>query len=218
MIDVKKFLTAAEQAFPKLKPEQLQRLVFTNRTQRNILLAAPLAVAQILWIHLICDGPSDIVLGFEPGEEGIMDEKPKSTAEPVLTRLGLALIATISIFSSIAALILFGYYFQIHGDAVEGQSLVFASFATNSLVYIFAYRSMRQPLWRMKPLKQNKPLIWAVLAGFGMVIVPFYVPALRELLGIVPLAPLQWLLIGGIAVALLIVVEISKAINQRLQG
>jgi Ca2+-transporting ATPase len=25
---------------------------------------APLAVAQILWIHLICDGPSDIVLGF----------------------------------------------------------------------------------------------------------------------------------------------------------
>ncbi len=27
---------------------------------------APLIVAQILWIHLICDGPSDIVLGFEP--------------------------------------------------------------------------------------------------------------------------------------------------------
>ena len=25
---------------------------------------APLLVAQILWIHLICDGPSDIVLGF----------------------------------------------------------------------------------------------------------------------------------------------------------
>ena len=39
---------------------------------------APLLVAQILWIHLICDGPSDIVLGFEPKEKGIMDEKPKS--------------------------------------------------------------------------------------------------------------------------------------------
>ena len=27
---------------------------------------APLLVAQILWIHLICDGPADIMLGFEP--------------------------------------------------------------------------------------------------------------------------------------------------------
>ena len=34
---------------------------------------APLLVAQILWIHLICDGPSDIVLGFEPQENGIME-------------------------------------------------------------------------------------------------------------------------------------------------
>ena len=42
---------------------------------------APLTVAQILWIHLICDGPSDIVLGFEPKEPGIMDEKPKSVKE-----------------------------------------------------------------------------------------------------------------------------------------
>jgi Ca2+-transporting ATPase len=38
---------------------------------------ALMAVAQILWIHLICDGPSDIVLGFEPRENGIMDEPPK---------------------------------------------------------------------------------------------------------------------------------------------
>ena len=67
---------------------------------------APLAVAQILWIHLICDGPSDIVLGFEPKEEGIMDEKPKSTKEPVLAPLGLTLIGVISICSAIAALIL----------------------------------------------------------------------------------------------------------------
>ena len=58
---------------------------------------APLLVAQILWIHLICDGPSDIVLGFEPKEEGIMDEPPKSLREPVLTRLGGSMIILISL-------------------------------------------------------------------------------------------------------------------------
>ncbi len=177
---------------------------------------APLAVAQILWIHLICDGPSDIVLGFEPKEAGVMDEKPKSLKEPVLTRLGLSLIGVISVASALAALAIFGYYFQIHGDPVEGQSLVFASFAVNSMVYIFAYRSMQQPLVRMNPLSQNKPLILAVLAGLLLVAVAFAVPAIRSLLGIVPLSLEQWALIGGVAVSLLGVVEIGKWISNHV--
>ncbi len=176
---------------------------------------APLLVAQILWIHLICDGPSDIVLGFEPKEDGIMDEKPKSIKESILPPLGLSLISVISIGSSIAALGIFGHYLHIHGNEVEGRSLVFASFAVNSLVYIFAYRSMRRPLYRMNSLRYNMPLVWAVLSGFAMVALPFAVPKLREVLGIVPLDPLQWLLIAGVALALLIAVEIGKAISNR---
>jgi Ca2+-transporting ATPase len=179
---------------------------------------APLAVAQILWIHLICDGPSDIVLGFEPKEPGIMKEKPKSLKEPVLTHLGLSLIGVISITSTIAALLLFGYYFNIHGDAVEGRSLVFASFATNSMIYIFAYRSMRRPLYRMNRLSENKPLVWAVLGGLLLVLIAFIVPGIRHLLGIVPLHPEQWLIVAGIASILLISVEIGKWISNRIHA
>jgi Ca2+-transporting ATPase len=171
---------------------------------------APLAVAQILWIHLICDGPSDIVLGFEPKEEGIMDEKPKSTKEPVLAPLGLTLIGVISIGSAIAALSLFGHFFLSHGSQVEGRSLVFASFAVNSMIYIFAYRSMRLPLFRASPLARNKPLVLAVIAGLLMVVIAFAIPSLRTLLGIMPLTLQQWSLIAAIAVGMLMAVEIGK--------
>jgi Ca2+-transporting ATPase len=178
---------------------------------------APLAVAQILWIHLICDGPSDIVLGFEPKESGIMDEPPKPKDAPVLTRLGLSLIGVISIMSSVFALLIFNYYYSIHGDAVEGRSLVFASFAVNSMVYIFAYRSMRQPIWKMTPLRENPLLIVTVLAGLATAVIAFLIPALRELLGIVPLTLSQWSLIAGIALLLLVIVEIAKLIANRNQ-
>lgn len=171
---------------------------------------APLAVAQILWIHLICDGPSDIVLGFEPKEEGIMNEKPKSTKEPVLAPLGLTLIGVISICSAIAALVLFGHFFLTHGSQAEGRSLVFASFAVNSMIYIFAYRSMRVPLFRASPLSNNKPLVLAVIAGLLMVVIAFAIPQLRTLLGIVPLSLLQWGWIAAIAVGLLMAVELGK--------
>jgi len=174
---------------------------------------APLAVAQILWIHLICDGPSDIVLGFEPEEEGIMDEKPKSIKEPVLAPLGLTLIGVISIGSAIAALALFGHSYLSHHDLAEGQSLVFASFAVNSMVYIFAYRSMRLSLFKASPLSRNKPLIWAVIAGLLMVVIAFAFPSIRSLLGIVPLTLQQWSWIAGIAIGLLMAVEVGKWIR-----
>jgi len=176
---------------------------------------APLAVAQILWIHLICDGPSDIVLGFEPKEIGIMDEKPKSVKEPVLTPLGLSLIGVISVASTVTALLLFGHFFQAHNNPAEGRSIVFASFAVNSMIYIFAYRSMRQPLFRMRPLTENQPLIWTVIAGLVTAVIPFLVPALRNLLGILPLSFGEWMLVAGVALSLLIIVETGKWISNR---
>ncbi len=179
--------------------------------------SAPLLVAQILWIHLICDGPSDIVLGFEPREYGIMDEKPKSIKEPILSSLGFILIAVISVCSAIAALTIFGL--NARNDPVAGErmgrSLVFASFAINSMVYIFAYRSMRKPLIKTPSLTYNKPLIWSVIAGILLAIVPFFVPQLRDLLQLSPLTWQQWLLIIGIALGLLGLVELGKFIRNR---
>jgi Ca2+-transporting ATPase len=176
---------------------------------------APLMVAQILWIHLICDGPSDIVLGFEPQEPGIMNEKPKSLKEPILNSLGLSLIGVISISSAVVVLFLFHHFFSVHNNAIEGRSIVFASFAINSMVYIFAYRSMRRPLFRMNKLSSNKPLILAVLAGMATAVLPFLVPSLRELLGIVPLSFGEWLIVAGIATGLLAVVEVGKFISNK---
>ena len=176
---------------------------------------APLAVAQILWIHLICDGPSDIVLGFEPVEEGIMNEKPKSIKEPVLTALGGALIGVISVTSTIFALLLFGHFYLAHQNPAQGQSIVFASFAINSMVYIFAYRSMRRSLFRSGPLNRNKPLVLAVVSGLLMVAIPFLIPSIGNALGIVALSLEEWLFVIGASLVLLVAVEIGKAVSLR---
>jgi Ca2+-transporting ATPase len=176
---------------------------------------APLLVAQILWIHLICDGPSDIVLGFEPKEAGIMDEKPKSLKEPILNSLGLSLIGVISVSSAVVALLLFGHYYTMHNSQIEGQSYAFGTFAVNSMIYIFAYRSLRQSIFRSGSLSQNKPLIAAVLAGLLLAVGAFVVPPIRNLLSIVPLSLGQWGMISGVAIGLLAVVEIGKFVSNR---
>jgi magnesium-transporting ATPase (P-type) len=109
-----------------------------------------------------------------------------------------------------------------HGDffidnPVEGRSIVFASFAVNSMIYIFGYRSLRRSLFRMGPLSQNKVLVAAVAGGLLMAFLPFVVPPIGRALEIVPLSPAEWGLVGGVALTLLAVVEIGKSITQRTQ-
>jgi len=171
---------------------------------------APLMVAQILWIHLICDGPSDIVLGFEPKEEGIMDEKPKPLSEPILNRLGLSLIGVISTTLAVGALLLFGHYWGAHNNVAEARSLAYATFAVNSMIYIFAYRSLRRSIFQVGSLRQNKPLIAAVASGLALAFGAVALPPVRQLLGIVPLHLNDWAIVVGIALGLLVTVEVAK--------
>lgn len=171
---------------------------------------APLVVAQILWIHLICDGPVDIVLGFEPAEEGIMREKPKPLSEPILGKLGIGLIAAISITAAAGCLAMFGHYWLVHRDLTLARTLSFATLAVISLVYVFAYRSMRRSIFHAGHLLANKPLLVSVAGGFVLAIGAVVVPAVRRLLGIVPLSAGEWLMVFGLAVALLVIVEVGK--------
>jgi len=179
---------------------------------------APLLVPQILWIHLICDGPTDIVIGFEPKEPGIMDEKPKRLDEPILDRLGLSLIGVISVVSALVALYLFGHYWHVHNEIAEARTYAFATFAVNSMVYVFAYRSMRRSLFRSGSLSRNKPLIWGVLGGLALGVAAVLVPALRNMLGLTPLHLYQWGGIAGVALSLLATVEIAKFISWRIHS
>lgn len=177
---------------------------------------APLLVAQILWIHLICDGPADISLAFEPIEAGIMDEKPKSLKEPILNNLGLSLIGIISSASAVIALGIFAHYWHSHNDIALARTIAFGTFAANSMIYIFGYRSLRRSMFHSGPLSQNKPLVASVVGGLLLAVIAVVVPPIRQLLGLVNLSIVQWLEIFGVGLSLLVVVEFAKRISNRL--
>jgi hypothetical protein len=49
-------------------------------------------------------------------------------------------------------------------------------------------------------------------------LIAFLIPGLRDLLGIVPLSLEEWAWVWGVALALLVAVEIGKAISKRLHA
>ena len=171
---------------------------------------SPLTVPQILWIHLICDGPSDIVLGFERGEKGIMDEKPKSLRESILDSWGKTLILAISVISAVSSLILFWSFWQIYGDIASGRTIVFTVLAVQELIYIFAYRNLRHSLFRSGSFFTNKPLLITVAFGLFQQLLALYVPFLNNILGVVPLHFNDWVLVLSVGFGMLFIVETVK--------
>lgn len=171
---------------------------------------APLTVAQILWIHLICDGPVDIVLGFEPKENGIMEEKPRPVSEPILGGLGISLIGAISGTAAAGCLLMFGHYWLKHGDILLARTLSFETLAIISLVYVFAYRSLRYSIFHTPKLLSNKPLLISVLLGFATAFAGVAIPGLRSALNVVTLHPAEWAMVFGLSFLLLVIVETGK--------
>jgi Ca2+-transporting ATPase len=179
---------------------------------------APLTVPQILWIHLICDGPSDIVLGFERGEVGIMNEKPKSMKESILDKWAKTLILAISLISATCSLVLFWSFWQIYHDIDSGRTIVFTVLAVQELIYIFAYRSLRHSLAKSGNFFANKWLFGTVGLGFAQQLLALYIPALNNILGVVPLHLNDWILVFIVGFGILLIVETVKYLMRHPAG
>ncbi|MDP3093531.1 MAG: HAD-IC family P-type ATPase [bacterium] len=174
----------------------------------------PLTIVQILWLHLLCDGPEDVVLGFEPKEKEVMAEGPKAIAEPILNRFSVFLIFLVSFLSGLFSLGLF-WYFGLHLGMIElGRTMAFMAISFESVLYIFSCRTFRKPFWKYENFWSNKWLFAAVFASLGLQISITYLPLTQRLLNIVPLNLVDWGLLLAAAAIIIIIIELAKAVNQ----
>ena len=170
----------------------------------------PLTIVQILWLHLICDGPPDIALGFEPGDPKIMEEKPNNhQKENILSRSMLFLIFAISLTAGLVSLAIFSQQLKF-GDLDLARTTVFGIIGSIDLIYVFAYKDLRKPVLKLQKILNNKFLLLSVLYGFTILLFGIYHPAAQKLLHTVSLPPSTWILIIGVALLTTLWVEIVK--------
>ena len=50
-------------------------------------LPLPFWPVQLLWLNLVTNGIQGVALAFEPGEEGVLERKPRRPSEPIFNRL-----------------------------------------------------------------------------------------------------------------------------------
>ncbi|OGM08717.1 hypothetical protein A2159_02340, partial [Candidatus Woesebacteria bacterium RBG_13_34_9] len=180
-------------------------------------LPIPLTVAQILWINLICDGPPDITLGFEPKEPGLMNLDPrKMKEEKILSNDMKLLILIVSLTVGLSVFLVFWYYANFLHNLILARTMSFTILATVSMVYIFAFKNLRKLLIQTENPFQNRPLILGVTYGLLLTFLAVNLPFLNKLLDTIPLSLQQWIIVISISLLTVSVIEASKIISLKV--
>ncbi len=170
----------------------------------------PLSVVQILWINLLCDGPEDFILSFEPKEKETMLDGPKKMNEAILDKVGIAIIIIVSLISGITSLAFFWYFGFQKNDFALGQTMVFMSLAFSSISFIFSFRTLRKPFWKYENFWSNKGLFAVVGASLFLSVIITYFPPTQKLLGLVSLSAFNWSLLIANSIMLVLIIETAK--------
>jgi P-type Ca2+ transporter type 2C len=176
-------------------------------------LPAPLTVAQLLWHHMICDGPPDIVLGFEPMDKSITKEKPAYFRKGELLPIKMKfLVVILSAITGLTALYFFNQYISDNQSLIVSRTIAFATIASVSLVYIFSFKNLDSLIIKTDTFFQNKYIFLGLIYGFLLVFAAIYLPTLNRILGTTPLTFTQWIPVI-IAIALTtIAAEVMKLV------
>ena len=177
-------------------------------------LPLPVTAVQILWINLVSDGFPSLALTVDPKRKGIMVDPPRPPKERVVTNWMKILIGIVSLVSGLLALAFFTYVLRSSGDVKLARSVAFLTLGINSLVYVFSVKSLTTPFWKGN-IFDNKWLIAAVLAGFGLQAFPFIFPFSRQFFDVSSLPINYWLVALGLSALMFIMVEASKIIFRR---
>lgn len=172
-------------------------------------LPLPITAAQILWINLISDGFPDLALTIDPKRADIMKEGPRPPQERLVNRWMVTLIGLVSLTAGLIALLSFVVVYKMTNDIVMARSVAFITLGLNSLTYVFSVRALMTPFWK-NHLFENKWLILAVLAGFGLQVLPFMTPSLRQFFGLKDLGLEYWMVAIGLSVLIFFVIEVFK--------
>jgi Ca2+-transporting ATPase len=175
---------------------------------------------HILWINLITDTLPAIALGMEDAEKDVMQRPPRQRKESIFAD-GLGFGIAFQGFV-IAALTVLSYFVGLRmetgswglAESPTGMTMAFLTLSMVEIFHSFNMRSRSSSLFSIR--KQNKWL-WGTLA-FSLLITAavIFVPFLNRAFSFTPITLTEYVTAMGLALIIILIVEIEKAIHRRL--
>ncbi|MGE5290931.1 MAG: cation-translocating P-type ATPase [Micromonosporaceae bacterium] len=181
----------------------------------------PLTALQVLAIDLGSDVMPALALGAEPPEPGAMDRPARPPAERLFSAVVVRRFLFLGAVQAIG--VTAAFFWKIHTAHLpfsqftsdnptyrEALTMTQAGIVVSQFFNGFAVRTEEQSVFRVG-LLSNRPLVWAELAGIGIVAAISYLPPLQSVFNTAPLSLVDWLILVVMGAILLAASEARKA-------
>ncbi len=175
-------------------------------------LPLPLVAVQLLWLNLVTNGIQDVALAFEPGEGDELRHPPRPPGEHIFNRLMIERVVISALVIGTVAFLVFQWLITrgfTLDEARNGTLLLMVLFEN---VHVFNCRSEVRSVFRHNPLRNPILLIGTAVAQL-VHIAAMYTPWISDVLQLQPVSPQHWLELLGLALTVLLVMELHKAVR-----
>jgi magnesium-transporting ATPase (P-type) len=180
--------------------------------------ALPITPVQILWVNMVSSVALAMALAFEPPEPDVMRRAPRPAGEPILSGF---LAWRIVFVSTLFAIGVFGMHelaIARGAELTEARTIAVNSLVAMEVFYLFSVRFLSGPSITLRGVLGTRPVLLAVGTVAVLQVAFTYAPFMNAFFGTEPLAFVTGLQVLAVGVALLVVLEVEKAIRRMLSG
>jgi Ca2+-transporting ATPase len=174
----------------------------------------PMLPAQLLWLNLVTNGLQDVALAFEPGEPDAARRPPRPRKEGVISALLWERTVIAGIVIGVGTLLMFRWELDRTGSEEAARTVALTTMVLFQAFQAFNARSDTRSVFRMNPLG-NPFLLAAVLGALAIHAGALYFGPTQFVLRVVPIDGETWLRMLGVAVTLVVAMELHKAVRRR---
>lgn len=171
-------------------------------------LALPLLPIQILWLNLVTDGVLVAAIASEPAHNGILNEKPRSYEEKILTRDVLPLLVFTGLLMVFGTIVLFTHFLP-HGMD-KARTVAFSFMAFSQLFNAVNMRSLNLSVFKIGFFSNKFLWVSLVISVFIQFFV-IYTPFFQEVFQFERLNSQEWTLIILSSSLIFFIIEIYKS-------
>ena len=172
-----------------------------------ILLRDIISPLHILYIDIIADTIPSIALAYEKNGKNVMKQKPYGLNKRVFTPFMVSGIVGSAILEAGLSLIVFFVAENWYGYEIA-STLALLSVVINELVFAFNCKELKETSFK-KGLFDNKFLNISTLIIL-LIQIPVFFTSIGSVFGLVPITPLQFVLVIAINIVFFFIVELLK--------
>jgi Ca2+-transporting ATPase len=188
-------------------------ITFFGASLFDIAHGEPLIPFQVLWVAFTTVTIQSIGLGYSSPAEGLMEDPPRSPGAPILGRAVLAWLGVVGLVMAVGTLSLVSWAEGAHSLA-EARTIGLVTISLFNLFLSIETRNVRETAFSLRTFA-DRTFIVTTGVSFLLIILATLLPPCQAVLKTTPLDEDQWLLCLGVALTIVVVSEIKKALPRR---